>query len=108
VYLTLEEFSKDVSLKNALRRIRAELNLLDERLKDAIILVSSEAYQDARLFYNTVKAAAGAKEGDAVMIAKDLAYHFKENRANNDEEEKAEQNSEQEQTRGKITAAPVS
>ena len=84
-FLPLDEFQKDIDLKNSLRRIQAELKLLDERLKDTIILVSSEAYQNARLFYNTVKAAAKAKEGDAAMIAKDLAYHFKGKKSDNNE-----------------------
>ena len=97
-FLTLDEFQKDVNLKNSLRRIQAELKLLDERLKDTIILVSSEAYQNARLFYSTVKAAAKAKEGDAAMIAKDLAYHFKGKKSDNNENpEETEQNSGTEQ-----------
>jgi hypothetical protein len=97
-FLPLEEFKKDIDLKNGLRRIRAELNLLDEKIKDTIILVSSEAYQNARLFYNTVKAAARAKEGDAVTIAKDLAYHFKGKKSDtNENEEEPEKESGTEQ-----------
>jgi hypothetical protein len=76
-YVDLNEFAKDMELKNCLKRIHAEVNSFAERLKDTILLVESEAYTAARIFYKSVKAA--AKEGgeDAERIAKDLAYHYK-------------------------------
>jgi len=76
-YVSLDEFAKDMELKNVLKRIHAEVNSFSERVKDTILLVESEAYTAARVFYKSVKAA--AKEGgeDAERIAKDLAYHYK-------------------------------
>jgi hypothetical protein len=76
-YVSLDEFAKDMELKDCLQRIYAEVNSFAERLNDTILLVESEAYTAARVFYKSVKAA--AKEGgeDAERIAKDLAYHYK-------------------------------
>jgi len=76
-YFTLEEFIENVELKDSLHHIRAELESLDERIDDTILLVEAEAYRKSRLFYKSVKAAGKAGEEDAERIAKALAYHYK-------------------------------
>lgn len=73
----LAEFIKDVELKNCLHRIRAEVNAFVQRLDDTIMVVEAEAYQTARLFYKSVKAAAKEGAEDAERIAKTLSYHYK-------------------------------
>ena len=87
-FVTQEGFKKEMDLRDCLQRIGAEIDSLKEKVDDTILLVGSEAYRSARLFYKTVKAAASEGEEDAELIAKDIAYHFKkksssENNTNN-------------------------
>ncbi|MGD2090915.1 MAG: hypothetical protein PVH61_32375 [Candidatus Aminicenantes bacterium] len=93
-YIDLEEFAKDVELKDILLRIRAELKSFTERIDDTILLVGSEAYQAARLFYKSVKAAAKEGAEDAERIAKDLAYHYKNQGTSNDNKKNNSQEQE--------------
>ena len=76
-FVTLGGFKKDVDLRDCLQRIGAEIDSLKEKIDDTILLVGSEAYRSARLFYKIVKAAAGVGEEDAERIAKDISCHFK-------------------------------
>jgi hypothetical protein len=89
-YLSLEEFAGDMELKSGLHRIYAEVNALHERLKDTIMQVESEAYAMARVFYKSVKAAAREGAEDAEIIVKDLAYHYKKNRAGKTDNDEAD------------------
>jgi hypothetical protein len=82
-FLPLEEFTKDMNLRDSLLRIREEVRILDKKLRDTIMVVNSEAYQSSRLFYKSVKAAAMEKEDGAETIVKDLAYHHKKKRNGN-------------------------
>jgi hypothetical protein len=84
-YVSLEEFAKDMELKNSLHRIRTELNALAQRINDTILVVESEAYQTARLFYKSVKAASKEGAEDAERISKDLSYHYKKKRSSKTE-----------------------
>lgn len=77
-YIELEEFVKDVELKDCLHRILAEVNSFSERLSDTLMTVESEAYRTARLFYKSVKAAAREGAEDAERISRDLAYHYRD------------------------------
>ena len=76
-FVTPEGFKKEVDLRDCLQRIGAEIDSLKEKIDDTILLVGSEAYRSARLFYKTVKAAASEGAEDAERIAKDISYHFK-------------------------------
>jgi hypothetical protein len=80
-YLTLEEFSKSMELKDGLHRIQAELSSLAEQTSDTILVVESEAYESARLYYNSVKAAAQSGKEGAERIAKELAFYYKRPRS---------------------------
>jgi hypothetical protein len=82
-YLPLEEFTKDMNLRDSLLRVREEVRILDKKLRDTIMVVNSEAFQSSRVFYNTVKAAARNKEDGAEIIVKDLATHYKRKRNGN-------------------------
>ncbi|HLP47492.1 MAG TPA: hypothetical protein VK469_16205, partial [Candidatus Kapabacteria bacterium] len=74
---SFSEFEKDMNLKKSLRRLYESLNAFTKRVKDTIMVVDSEAYQAARVFYKTVQAAAREGSEDAERIAKQLAYHFR-------------------------------
>ena len=76
-YLSFLEFEKDVNLRKRLRRIYEALEAFSKRVKDTIMVVDSEAYQAARVFYKTVQAAAREGSEDAERIVKELAYHFR-------------------------------
>ncbi|MCP5049441.1 MAG: hypothetical protein GY940_19885 [bacterium] len=76
-YVKVDEFIKDMDVRGVLHRVKAEVDGLAERLEDTILLVESEAYRQARLFYKSVKAAAQEGGEDAQRIAKKLGYHFK-------------------------------
>lgn len=76
-YINMEEFVKDVELKDCLHRIMAELYAFAERVSDTTLQVESEAYRAARLYYKSVKAAAREGTEDAERIARALAYHHK-------------------------------
>ena len=76
-YFSIEEFIKDVELRDNLHLIRAELAAFTERIDDTILVVQTEAYRKSRLFYQSVKVAGKSGEEDAERIAKSLSYHFK-------------------------------
>jgi hypothetical protein len=76
-YRPLDEFLKDVALRDSLHRIHRRIKSLEKRLRDTILLVESEAYAATRIFYNSVQTAARSGSKDAELIANDLAFHFK-------------------------------
>ncbi len=80
-YLNNEEFSSDVELKNSLHRIYADVNALAGKLKDTILIVESEAYASARIFYKSVQTAANQGAEGAQAVFDDLAYNYKKKRS---------------------------
>lgn len=76
-YVEVDEFTKDVALRNSLRRIRGELKKLDDKLKDTCLMAGSEAYRAARLYYSSVKAAAKNGVEGASSVSKELASLYK-------------------------------
>lgn len=80
-YLDIQEFTSDVELKDSLHRIYAEANALACKLRDTILVVESEAYASARIFYKSVQTAAKEGTEGAQQIAQDLAYNYKKKRA---------------------------
>ena len=88
-YLDSQEFTSDVELKNSLHRIYAEVNALASKLRDTILVVESEAYASARIFYKSVQTAAKEGTEGAQQVAQDLAYNYKKKRsAKTDTEDK--------------------
>ncbi|MCP5106631.1 MAG: hypothetical protein GY950_24820 [bacterium] len=79
-YQSLEEFLKDVNYRDAVRRIKVELDALKRDIDDTVLLTESETYQASRLFYKTVKAAAQEGQERAEAIAKELAFYHKRKR----------------------------
>jgi len=76
-YLNLEEFKKDMNLRKPLLRIIAETASFQEKLRDTLMLVESDAHTWARVFYKSIKAASKEGQEAAENIAKDLAFHYK-------------------------------
>lgn len=79
-HVSLEEFTKDKDLRTSLLKMKEESKKFDKKLDDTILLVESEMYRSARLFYHAAKAAANEGVEAANLIAKELAYHHKKNR----------------------------
>ncbi len=75
--ISFEEFKKDVDLGQWLRKVEKKLDSIVDLVKDTAMLAESEAYQTARLYYNSVKASAKAGDEAAEPIARDLGLHFK-------------------------------
>lgn len=97
-FVMLDEFTKDMNLRDSLLRIREEVRILDKKLRDTIMVAKSETYQSARLFYNTVKAAAREKEEGAELIVKDLAAHHKRKSNGNGTEDDSGNGTENDET----------
>ncbi len=76
-YVSLEEFKRDVDLSTWLRKVEKKLDLIATKVKDTALVAESEAFQAARLYYNSVKAAAKAGDEEAEKIAIELAKHYK-------------------------------
>jgi len=76
-YRPLNEFLKDVALRDCLHRIHRRIKSMEKRIRDTLLLVEAEAYSATRVFYNSVQTAARGGSEDAELIAKDLAFHFK-------------------------------
>ena len=76
-YISLTEFKKDVDLARWLRKLEKKVYALLDKIQDTAMLAESEAFQAARLFYSSVKDAAGAGSEKAELITRDLAVHFK-------------------------------
>ena len=76
-YIPFDEFKKDVLLYEWLRKVEKKIDQVSNKIKDTAMLAEAEAYQTARLFYNSVKAAKGARDEVAEQITRNLAVHFK-------------------------------
>lgn len=86
LFTSLEEFKKDVDLATWLRKVQKKLDLIFTKVKDTALVAESEAYQTARLYYNSVKAAANAGDKEAEIISRELARHYKKKVSSNEEE----------------------
>ena len=93
-FIPFEEFKKDVDLYGWLRRLEKKMALIFDKIKDTAMLAEAEAFQTARLYYNSAKAAAKAGDEDAEQIARDLAVHYK--RLGSKKEEKPQEETQPE------------
>jgi cellulose biosynthesis protein BcsQ len=84
-YLSLNVFKEDVDFATWLRKVEKKLGLIATKIKDTALVAEAEAYQSARLYYNSVKAAARAGNEEAEKITIELAKHFKKKIIANDE-----------------------
>lgn len=94
-YVTIDDFGKDVGTAKCLRRFNAATDSLKERINDTRLLVESEAYATARVYYKAVKAAAQVGVPGAEAIAADLSVHYKKRSSKKEEKTNIEPPTEQ-------------
>lgn len=75
-FLNVQEFNKDINLSEKLLSGARPLRMLADKMEDTAMLASSEAYQAALLFYQSVKAAAKMGVPGAQTIYEDLKARF--------------------------------
>ncbi len=83
--ITLDAWVRDVSLRNSLSRIYNEWRTAGESLRDTLLLVESESYQTARIFYKAVKAFASEGDSVAEQIERELSKYHKKKPADDEE-----------------------
>lgn len=76
-FVSLPEQEKDMNLTIQLREVLEVLEPIYEKIKDTYMAVSAEAYLAARVFYDSVKAAAKAGVPGTNTIARDLGTIYK-------------------------------
>ena len=75
-YLSVEELRKDVETAEKLHAIYGQINDLNIRLDDTMMLASSEAFIASLSFYGSVQGAAKNNIPGAKAIAEDLSNRF--------------------------------
>jgi len=75
-YLDVEAFRVDLQALKLLQTLERELAPIMDALADSIILVGSEAYQAALLFYNNLKLAIKINLGASATVYNDLSARF--------------------------------
>jgi len=83
--ITLAHFDRDFNSCGSLERVSTEIKSFDKDLDDTILLLRSEYYQTARVYYRAVKSAAKEGDKDAERIAADLAEFYKKHGTDPDE-----------------------
>jgi len=78
-YVKPEEMSKDLKLYEQLEEVLTPLTYLFDRVKDTQVLAGSEAYTNALMVYNMVKAADKAGMPGANSLYKQLKTRFDKN-----------------------------
>ncbi|MCP5109142.1 MAG: hypothetical protein GY950_37525 [bacterium] len=75
--VTLTHFDRDVDAQESLERISTEVKSFQKDLEDTILLLKSEYYQTARMYYKGTQTAAAEGDKDAERIAKDLSEYYR-------------------------------
>ena len=83
--ITVEHFDRDFNTCGTLERVSTEIKSFDRDLDDTILLLKSEYYQTARVYYRSAKSAAKEGDKDAERIAADLAEYYKRQSAESEE-----------------------
>ncbi len=76
-FVSLPEQEKDMDLTVQLREVLEVVEPIYEKIKDTYMAVSAETYLAARVFYDSVKAAAKAGVPGTNTIARDLGEIYK-------------------------------
>ena len=76
-FSSLEDQEKDMALTVQLRELLEVIEPIYEKIKDTYMAVSAEAYLAARVFYDSVKAAAKAGVPGTNSISRDLGKIYK-------------------------------
>ncbi len=80
-YIDVSELKKDLDLAEALDKIMNSLVTLTVKLKDSSTLAKVDAYENARMIYHSIKAAAKAGMPGASAIADEMGKAFKTSRS---------------------------
>ncbi len=88
-FVEVSEQERDMLLAAQLQEVLEVLTPIYGKIRDTQSAVGAEAYLGARLFYDSVKAAAKAGIPGSDMIAKDLGEVFKKNNGDSKEAKKA-------------------
>jgi hypothetical protein len=75
-YISVPNMQNDLTLFNQLDELLLLSKQLCERIEDTKILAGSEAYEAARLFYQSIKTAADAGIPGADTVASQLGNRF--------------------------------
>ena len=75
-YLNVSEFQKDHNLREQLLHILRELNTLVEAVDDTVMALGKEEFEQALIFYNSVKQATKGNVPGTDSIYEDLANRF--------------------------------
>jgi len=75
-YLNVGEFQKDHDLREQLLHILREMNSLVEAIDDTVLALGREEFEQALIFYNSVKQAAKGNVPGTGSIYEDLAERF--------------------------------
>lgn len=75
-YLNVSEFQKDHNLREQLLHILRELNTLVEAVDDTVMALGTEEFEQALIFYNSVKQAIKGNVPGTDAIYEDLASRF--------------------------------
>jgi len=76
-FIQMDAFGTDIKASSTLQLMINRLEPLLVALEDSLTLSGSEAYQNALLFYQSIKGAAKAKDPNAKMILDHLSDQFK-------------------------------
>jgi len=68
-----------------MRKVEKKMGLISDKVNDTALLAEAEAFQTARLYYNSVKASARAGDEIAEDIARDMGVHYKRKRSSKEE-----------------------
>ena len=75
-YLDLPEAQKDYALSRDLYSVLQQVDVLKRSVEDAMMVVGSEAYDAALIYYNSIKAASRGNVPGAEAIYNDLQQRF--------------------------------
>lgn len=81
-YLNVAEFQKDHDLREQLLHILRELNMLTEAIDDTVMALGKEEFEQALLFYNSVKQAMKGNVPGSDAVHADLAKRFNASSSN--------------------------
>ncbi len=94
-YMDIPAMQKDLNLMKQVQRVLGVTESFCEKLRDTYMVLGSEVYDAALVFYRTVKNAAKSGAEGCDYIAKDLGDHYKNlTGPKATKEEKAENNTE--------------
>lgn len=91
-YLDVDEFKKDMDLRNLLKPLLDRISLLTESMDDTALLLSTDIYNMALAYYRNIKIVSRANVPGTTEIYQDLSTKFPGRPSVVPEESSAEEN----------------